>query len=504
MNRISNLEVSAKRGPYETEGTKRPGYLAAPNTEKDFKKIMDDEREGGGGAQSEGMSDRVSKSEEKVPVREEQAASAERPVPEKRLASLFDLPRPSPAIKKEASTSTGMTSSAKKDLSLFAGAEIAGGEDLPTPSAGYAAAKNFPAEEQPMQPALTSKDDKQLTPKGKEVAAEIPKAPQTFAQGGVVAKSVEGEHPSVDVPQKGKLLDLPEMPKGEVQVAAKASKETATLATPMSELKALLAAAKEEKAGASSPFDAMADSSRASQAGKLASRQEEAVATVNEPMAKGAKEVGLEKKPVTLKKDEESLSMFAAPAKNDKEGMAKGDDPNTPFAKEQMDLSVANSGAMGRPSVEVQSMTAVAAPTPAPTARANVRELVNHIVKTLEVLEMSGKTETVVVLKNPPIFEGARVVITGFESARKDVHIAFENLSNGAQHLIDLQANRAQLLNSLEREGYNVRVFTSTTSDVPRLVTGGSDLPDREQSDPRDREHQEEQKRQQQRQKNQA
>jgi len=64
MNRLSNLEVTSRRGPYETEGTKRPSSLVAPNTEKDFKKIMDDEREGGGGGQSEGAQDKVSKSQE--------------------------------------------------------------------------------------------------------------------------------------------------------------------------------------------------------------------------------------------------------------------------------------------------------------------------------------------------------------------------------------------------------------------------------------------------------
>jgi len=432
-------------------------------------------------------------------------------VPEKRLSSLFDLPRPSPAIKKDATASTGVMSPATKDLGLFAEAEIAVGEELPTPSTGYAVAKDAPPQGEQMPSSSISKAPQQIAPKDKAFTAETPKAPKAFAEAGAVAKNVAQEYPSVDVPQKGKLPNVPEPLKGEAKASANVSKETATVTvattttvtTPMSQLKALLAAAKEEK-GASLPFDAVADSSRASQAGKLASRQEEAVATVNEPMAKGAKEVGLEKKPSLLKKDEESLSIYNAPTKNDKEGMSKGDNPHSSLAKEQMDPSTVNQAALGRPSLEVQPIAAAAAPTPPPpVVRANIRELVNQITKTIEVLEMSGKTETVVVLKNPPIFEGARVVITGFDSARKDVHIAFENLTNAAQHLVDLQANRAQLLNSLEREGYNVRIFTSTTSDVPRLVTG-SDLPDRQQRDPRDQEHSEQQKRQQQRQRNQA
>lgn len=94
-----------------------------------------------------------------------------------------------------------------------------------------------------------------------------------------------------------------------------------------------------------------------------------------------------------------------------------------------------------------------------------LQEIVNQMVDKMHTMQREGKTETIVVLKMPPnsLFEGARVIVSSFDSATKEFNIAFENLRPDAKRLLDLNQNALRM--DLETKGYAnaVHIITTTT-----------------------------------------
>jgi hypothetical protein len=140
------------------------------------------------------------------------------------------------------------------------------------------------------------------------------------------------------------------------------------------------------------------------------------------------------------------------------------------YTQEQPDLSYVN------PFAAVVAPQQVAAPVsetkierPTPITTAEMTLLVEQLVKKMYTVTQKGQTDTVMTLDHLPLFKDARVVVSSFETARGQFNITFENLSQAAQRLLDLEENRRVLLNSLEAKGYNVQIFTTTTQIEQRL-----------------------------------
>jgi len=152
-----------------------------------------------------------------------------------------------------------------------------------------------------------------------------------------------------------------------------------------------------------------------------------------------------------------------------KSDLSKKDNYNTQFStREEPDLAYVNP--LSIPTSENIALNASAAKTEVPFPKTDLQALVDQLAKELSVMKTDGKTETTIELKNPPILDGARIVVTSFDSAKGDLNIKFENLTQAAQQILDQQQNRADLLSNLERKGYNVHILTTTTYDEPRIV----------------------------------
>lgn len=165
----------------------------------------------------------------------------------------------------------------------------------------------------------------------------------------------------------------------------------------------------------------------------------------------------------------------------------------TRFATEQTDLSYVNPLAVTtnqQPSVNLNISTEKAV-----IPVSNIQEIINQMVAKVTEMKNAGTTETVVTLKHPPIFEGATIVVTGFDSAKNEFNITIENLTQAAKQLLDQQGNKDSLLHSLEQKGYAVHILTTTTVAENRPVAS---LPQDEQTG-RQRGDEREQKEQQQR-----
>lgn len=97
------------------------------------------------------------------------------------------------------------------------------------------------------------------------------------------------------------------------------------------------------------------------------------------------------------------------------------------------------------------------------TKIAELKEIVDQIVDKLYTLETTGKTDTVITIKNLALFENARVIITEFKSATKEFNLAFENLRPEAK--VRLDENMESLRQNLQENGYAraIHIITTTT-----------------------------------------
>ncbi|MDP1835217.1 MAG: hypothetical protein Q8K75_04725 [Chlamydiales bacterium] len=102
-----------------------------------------------------------------------------------------------------------------------------------------------------------------------------------------------------------------------------------------------------------------------------------------------------------------------------------------------------------------------------PTAmQASLQTLVDQIVDKLYTVRMGDITDTVMTIKNPPVFAGSELVVTSYNTARGEFNIAFANLSQEAKTLLDSQ--RANLMAALETQGYTAHIVVTTTEAYTR------------------------------------
>lgn len=147
------------------------------------------------------------------------------------------------------------------------------------------------------------------------------------------------------------------------------------------------------------------------------------------------------------------------------------------FTREQPDMSAVNQyGSQSATFVNPIADNSAAIKAPAPI-QSNLKEIVDQIVKTMYEVKADGKTETVIELKGN-VFEGAHLTVTSYDSARGEFNIAFDNLTPAAKQLLDQQMSRDSLLLTLQREGYNVHIMSTSTYNEERLLTENVNLPD--------------------------
>lgn len=131
------------------------------------------------------------------------------------------------------------------------------------------------------------------------------------------------------------------------------------------------------------------------------------------------------------------------------------------FPQESVDLSYVNPLALSTKAVDEigdQGLQKTLA-----SQRLTTQELVDALVKAITTAESQGKSDTIVTLKQPPMFEGSNIVLTSYESAKGEFNIRFENLSQQAKAFMDMQQNQDALLSNLQQKGYAVHILVATT-----------------------------------------
>ncbi len=105
--------------------------------------------------------------------------------------------------------------------------------------------------------------------------------------------------------------------------------------------------------------------------------------------------------------------------------------------------------------VKVERPEMISSPSP-------IQDIVAKLIDQLTIVEMKGQTDTILTL-NAGTFKGAVVIISQFDSANGQLNIAFENLTQRGQQILDAQPNREALMLALSEKGYTVQQLTTTT-----------------------------------------
>ncbi len=96
-----------------------------------------------------------------------------------------------------------------------------------------------------------------------------------------------------------------------------------------------------------------------------------------------------------------------------------------------------------------------------PKVREDIMKVIEQMTQILETQKLQDRTNITITLKQPPIFEGATLVITEFKQAQREFNLTFINLNNPeARALIELKQNQDLLRSSLIERGYNLQKVT--------------------------------------------
>lgn len=142
------------------------------------------------------------------------------------------------------------------------------------------------------------------------------------------------------------------------------------------------------------------------------------------------------------------------------------------FVQEQPDLSAINPLTTALPST-VHRVESKAVQHSGMTAQ-EIQELVDQIISKLYTVRTEGKTDTLITLNRPPLFEGTHLVITSYNTAKGELNLSFENLNLAAKRIMDRQENQDSLRWALEQKGLTVHILTVTTlSETSSQIVGG-------------------------------
>jgi hypothetical protein len=172
------------------------------------------------------------------------------------------------------------------------------------------------------------------------------------------------------------------------------------------------------------------------------------------------------------KNNKDSLEKSLKEADITKKAVVKEDDGKEPalFSHEPMDLSYINP--LGMANVSVNEINSFAAQkTEVSSNKLTMQQLIDSVVKAISTVQTQDKMDTVVTLKQPPLFEGANVVLTSYETARGEFNIRFENLTQQAKSFMDMQQNQDSLKFALQEKGYAVHIVVNTTRvETPNFI----------------------------------
>ncbi len=176
--------------------------------------------------------------------------------------------------------------------------------------------------------------------------------------------------------------------------------------------------------------------------------------------AKKAKSAGMSRG------DAADISGLAARAETDK--LQSDATKARSFAQVRDDLSSVNPTTQFTVSNVSASVDAAVSKSPVTS-----QTLIDQIVDKLYTVKTGDVTDTIMTIKNPPVFAGSQLVVTSYDTAKGEFNIAFTNLTQEAKTLLDSQ--HANLMNALVQRGYVAHIVVTTTEPYAQVMVQNSD-----------------------------
>lgn len=222
----------------------------------------------------------------------------------------------------------------------------------------------------------------------------------------------------------------------------------------------------EQKKQLAGPIDTLADSHRAAVAQKT---QKEKEIKGGEELMEQNESVGSSKK---SKKRETTGSIGSAELKNDPTLTVNGTVQSVSLQTEKADKN--------------QEIA----------RQSTIDELATQMIERIQILQKGNESQTTIVLRNPPVLEGATITLTASDHAKREFNISFANLSPDAKLLLDRKLTEDSLTETLERKGIIIHMLTTTTQADPLLTVdaGQTSRDQQEQQGRQDKQQQGEQR----------
>lgn len=101
-------------------------------------------------------------------------------------------------------------------------------------------------------------------------------------------------------------------------------------------------------------------------------------------------------------------------------------------------------------------------------------DLVKQLVAQITQMSQGGRSETVITLQHPPIFEGTQILLSEFDTAKGEFSLSFHNLSPQAATLILERTNQRLLQQSFEQLGLTMHFYQASQAPIQEtFFTGG-------------------------------
>jgi len=103
------------------------------------------------------------------------------------------------------------------------------------------------------------------------------------------------------------------------------------------------------------------------------------------------------------------------------------------------------------------------------TRSSEMQALITKLVDRMQIMQLQGKTETILHLDTAG-FEGVKVTISEFATAKGEFNITFEGLSQKAQQLISDSANQDLLKEAMQEKNFTVHIIVASTETEPQQM----------------------------------
>lgn len=182
------------------------------------------------------------------------------------------------------------------------------------------------------------------------------------------------------------------------------------------------------------------------------------------PKAPGVKrtESAKEKERVVIQPKKEAAPLAQSPVEKERVAFQPKKEPALPAAQP---LPIA-------PQPEIQIKAKEPTAEEARVAREALIELFKQTVDALSTMVTKAQTTTLVTIKQPPLFEGATLLVTEYSSAKKEYNITFGNLSPDARRLIEATSSQTQLRQALIDKGYTLHLMTIEAQPLKTTTAG--------------------------------